>query len=176
MSSHGSQDFIGRAGKFMVVGAWIAILGLLTLFFAQWLEHERNPNRQLDARVQGATREVVLQRNRYGHYLASGSINGEPVTMLLDTGATQISVPGELAEQLDLEPGPAYRVSTANGTITVRGTRIDTLALGPIELRDVRAHINPYMAGDEVLLGMSALGNLEFSQRGERLTLRQILE
>lgn len=176
MASNRSQDYIGRTGKFMIVGAWALILGLLTLFFSHWQERDRNPNRELQARVDGASREVVLQRNRFGHYVATGSINGTPATFLLDTGATQISIPGGLAQDLNLKPGPAYDVSTANGTITVRGTRIATLALGPITLHDVRANINPYMDGDEVLLGMSALANLDFSQRGDRLTLRQNLQ
>lgn len=176
MTSNRSQDYIGRAGKFMIVGAWILILGLLTLFFSQWHAREYNPNRSLEARTTGGAREVILQRNRFGHYVASGRINGKSVTFLLDTGATQISVPGSLARELGLEPGAAFRVSTANGTITVRATRVDTLALGPIQLHDVRANINPYMDGDEVLLGMSALRSLEFSQRGDELTLRQVFQ
>lgn len=176
MNAPDPQDTVGRTGKFMIVGAWILVLGLLTLFFTQWQEREYNPNRDPQARLQDGQREVVLQRNRFGHYVASGSINGKDVTFLLDTGATHISVPGGLAQDLDLKPGPAYRVGTANGTITVRGTTVDSLSLGPIQLHDVRANINPYMEGDEVLLGMSALRNLEFSQRGDRLTLRQLFQ
>ncbi len=176
MIEHRSHDYIGRMAKFMIVGAWVLILALLTLFFSHWWEHERNPNRVLQTQIDGASRQVVLQRNRFGHYLATGAINGTPVTFLLDTGATQISIPGNLARDLGLKPGPAYGVSTANGTITVRGTWVPELSLGPIVLHDVRANINPYMDGDEVLLGMSALANLEFSQRGDRLTLKQMPE
>jgi predicted flap endonuclease-1-like 5' DNA nuclease len=36
---------------------------------------------------------VVLRRNRMGHYVARGSINGAPVTFLLDTGATAVALP-----------------------------------------------------------------------------------
>ncbi len=176
MTGDRSQDYIGRSAKFMIIGAWILGLALLTLFFSYWQERDRNPNQELQVRVNSGSREVVLQRNRFGHYVATGAINGTPATFLLDTGSTQISIPDELARTMNLEPGPAYGVSTANGNITVRGTRIATLSLGPITLHDVRANINPYMGGDEVLLGMSALANLEFSQRGDRLTLRQILE
>lgn len=176
MASNSSQDYIGRTGKIMIVGAWILVLGLLTLFFTHWQERELNPNPAPEGRIADGSREVVLQRNRFGHYVAGGTINGRDVTFLLDTGATHISVPGDLAQDLGLTPGPAYAVSTANGTITVHGTSVDTLELGPIRLRDVRANINPYMQGNEVLLGMSALRDLEFSQRGDRLTLRQFFE
>ncbi len=54
-------------------------------------------------------------------------------------------------------------------------TRIDTLRIGDIELRDVDAAIVPGMGGNEVLLGMSALRQLDFTQRGGELVLRQNL-
>ncbi len=89
------------------------------------------PTRYCKSQIDGASRQVVLQRNRFGHYVATGAINGTPVTFLLDTGSTQISIPGDLAHDLGLKPGPAYDVSTANGTITVRGTRIVHTLAGP---------------------------------------------
>jgi len=45
--------------------------------------------------------------------------------------------------------------------------------LGEILLHDVAALITPGMDGDEVLLGMSALKQLEFTQRDGTLVLRQ---
>lgn len=161
-----------RIGQVMTIGAWILLLALLTLFFSEWQERRINPNRELTVREQDGALEVVLQRNRFGHYLASGAIDGEPVTFLLDTGATTLSIPAAVARRLGLERGAPYRVSTANGTITVYATRIRRLELGPLVLRDIPAHVNPHMDGDEVLLGMSALRELEFTQRGDRLTLR----
>ena len=161
-----------RFGRIMIVAAWVVALAMLTLLFAHWQERENNPNRELTVRERDGTVEVVLQRNRFGHYVASGGIDGKPVTFLLDTGATTLSIPATTAGRLGLERGAPMRVTTANGTVTVYATRVATLSLGPIELRDVRAHINPHMEGDEVLLGMSALQHLELIQRGDRLTLR----
>jgi len=46
--------------------------------------------------------------------------------------------------------------------------------IGAIVLRGVRASINPAMQGNTVLLGMSALQHIEFTQRGDSLTLRYI--
>ena len=116
--------------------------------------------------------ELVLQRNRAGHYLLPGEINGRPVRLLLDTGATQVSVPARLAAELGLQAGAPASVLTANGAVVVRQTRIPRLAFGPFEFSDVAGHLNPGMQGDEVLLGMSALRHLEFTQRGDTLTLR----
>jgi aspartyl protease family protein len=45
--------------------------------------------------------------------------------------------------------------------------------LGAIGLVNVNAGIVPGMDGEEILLGMSALRQLDFSQRGGELILRQ---
>lgn len=163
-----------RLGKGMLVGGWVLLLGLLTLLFQSVLERQHNPN---DAPVgslsdRGA-REVVLVRNRVGHYLVTGAINGHPATFMVDTGATDVAVPKGLAERIGLQPGVAYTSRTANGPVTVRKTWIERLKIGNIELLDVQASILPSMSGDEVLLGMSALKSLELIQRGRQLTLRQ---
>jgi aspartyl protease family protein len=162
-----------RYAKVMTYGAWLLALGLLTAAFQHWLAGEANPNRHPhSARAEDAVL-VELQRNRYGHYQASGSINGSSVQFMLDTGATDVAVPGPLARRLGLRQGPAYTTQTANGTATAYATRLEQVRLGDIELRDVRASIIPAMGGDEVLLGMSVLKHLDFSQQGDTLTLKQ---
>lgn len=158
----------------MTVLAWIVVLGLLSALFSGWMEKLNNPNQQVTTvmRTDGV-REVVLQQNRAGHYVASGAINGNPVTFLLDTGATSVSVPASVADRLGLERGVRLRANTANGVITTYATRLDRVRLGDIELNNVRADINPHMRGDDVLLGMSFLRQLEFTQRDRELTIRQ---
>jgi aspartyl protease family protein len=174
MDQHGQQDPNHRLGRGMIFLGWAAALGLLTFLFSQYLDHARNPNQDVAYRVgEGGVREVDLDRNRQGHYVADGSINGQQVEFFLDTGATQVSVPGQVAKRLGLKPGLPYTVSTANGTVTVYATRLQRLQLGAIELHDVRADINPHMDGEEVLLGMSVLGRLEMVQRDGHLILRQ---
>jgi aspartyl protease family protein len=161
-------------GVGMTIAMWIVVLGLITLFFQSWQEKQYNPNQQLSLRESGdGVRELVLQRNRYGHYVATGEINQTPVVFLLDTGASDISVPAGLARQIGLKRGPAMRYQTANGAITVYATTLAKVDLGGIVLQQVRASINPNMEDDEVLLGMSFLKQLEFTQRGDSLTLRQ---
>jgi aspartyl protease family protein len=106
-----------------------------------------------------------------GHYVASGTLNGEPVVFLIDTGATNVAVPARLAKALKLKRGAAMRSQTANGAVTTYQTRIDEVRLGSIVMHNVRASINPGMDGNEVLLGMSFLRHLELRQRGRTLTL-----
>lgn len=161
-------------GRGMIVGAWVLVLALMTLFFNSWLEKEQNPNQNPFARVDDqGVREIKLVRNRGGHYVMNGRINGQTVVFFLDTGATDVVLPQSVAEQLGLEKGQPYTASTANGSITVYATRLDKVELGTIVLNDVRASINPHMDGEEILLGMTALKQLELVQQGKTLTLKQ---
>ena len=162
-----------RAGKVMLIFAWLAALLVATHFFAGWEERQRNPNQAPQSLRGNDFIEVQLASSRQGHYLAGGQINGQAVTFLLDTGATQVAVPQQLARSLGLQPGAAIMINTANGRATAHRTRLDSLHLGDIVLHDVAALIAPGMDGDEVLLGMSALKQLEFSQKGGTLVLRQ---
>ena len=156
-------------GRGMAWLASLALLGVLYLFFDGSLQARNNPNRALQI-APGA--ELVLQRSRDGHYVFPGEINGRPVSFLLDTGATLVSVPAHLAVGLGLVAGAQQQSVTANGTVLTRATQIGVLAFGPFKLSDVRASINPGMRDDQVLLGMSVLKQLEFTQRGDTLVLR----
>lgn len=161
-------------GRAFLWASWLILLGLLSWFFSGVLEHQRNPNQSLQTSVDaGGVREVVLQRNRFGHYVTSGAINGEAVEFLLDTGASDVSIPEGIARRLQLKPGAPRYYQTANGTITAYSTRLDELRIGGIVLRDVRASINPAVDDIGILLGMSVLKRLEFTQRGDTLILRQ---
>lgn len=176
MSNHsnGTEPPPGKSiGQGMMVVGWIVILGLLALVFGRWEEQQYNPNQQIESQRVGEQVVVELERNRWGHYVANGTINDKTVTYLLDTGATDVSVPGSLANKLNLKRGQRFTASTANGNISVYRTVIDKLTLGGITMYGVQASINPHMREDEVLLGMSVLQYLELKQSGNTLTLRQ---
>lgn len=158
----------------MFVIAWLLLFGLLALFFSYWSNKQNNPNRQLQTVTTADNyRQVTLQANRQNHYVFDGQINGVTVEFLLDTGSSHVSIPGKIAEQLKLPRGIPLQVSTANGVVTVYATEIQSLKIGEIELQQVRADINPYMRSSQVLLGMSALRDLGFSQQGGKLMLWQ---
>jgi len=163
-----------KIGRGMLIASFALILAGLTLFFDGQLDKQLNPNRQpRSSESSSGVREVVLQQNRQGHYVSGGLVNGIPVTFLLDTGATDVAIPVKIAQQAGLDRGYATRASTANGIVTVYSTQIKELTFGNITLRDIDASITPSMTGDIILLGMSALKEVEFTQRGSTLTLRQ---
>jgi aspartyl protease family protein len=162
-----------RAGRVLMVLAWCAALFLATRFFGQWEERQQNPNVVVSSELGDGFVEVKLIGNGQGHFVASGHINGQPVNFMLDTGATDVAIPAQLAQRLKLEQGFGVTLSTANGRTEGYRTRVDRLQLGDIVLRDVRAIVVPGLDGDQVLLGMSALNKLEFTQRGGTMLLRQ---
>ncbi len=175
MSDENQQPPGKRVGQGMLIASCALGLIALTYLFDNWLAGEANPNRNpTSLQLQDGVREVLLERNRQGHYVASGHINSVPVTFLLDTGATDVAIPATIADRAGLQAGAAQQAFTANGAVRTFSTVVSSLEIGNIELRDVRASITPSMAGDIILLGMSALQHVEFSQRGNILTLRQI--
>ena len=162
-----------RAGRVLLILAWCAGLFLATRFFGEWEARRENPNSAVTSQQGAGYIEVKLVSNGQGHFVASGQINGQPATFMLDTGATDVAIPVALAERLGLEKGAPVTLSTANGRSQGYRTRLERLQLGDIVLRDVRALIAPGLDGEQVLLGMSALKQLEFTPRGGTMLLRQ---
>jgi len=164
-----------RVGMTMLIACCVIGLGMLTLLFDGLLERRQNPNRNPDSQLgTDGSISVTLQRNPQGHYVVNGYIDGEAAIFLLDTGATDVVVPQELATAVGLERGYPTRAATANGELVVYSAVIDRLQIADITLSGVRASINPAMYGNTVLLGMSALRHIEFTQRGNTLTLRYL--
>ena len=162
-----------RIGKTMLMIGWgIVLIGLVAIF-GQWEKNQYNPNRNITGSATDSERAVSLERNRYGHYVTAGKVNSKPVVFMLDTGATNVAIPQGIATKLGLKRGPAHQVMTANGVTRAYRTQITQLQVGSIILFDVRASITPGMTGSEILLGMSALKQLDFSQSGNTLTLVQ---
>ena len=164
-----------KMGVGMFVLAWIALIVLLVGFFHQQLSHQFNPNQQLQSQTSSpGINEVILEPNRQHHYILNGLINGHSVVFLLDTGATDVVIPQHMAQKLQLKVGRKQYASTANGTISVYSTQLNSIDIGGIVLTNIRASINPAMKEEVILLGMSALREIEFAQRGDTLLLRQL--
>ena len=162
-----------RAGKVLMILAWAAALFLATRYFGEWEDRQENPNTVVTSQRGDGYIEVQLVGNRQGHFVSTGKINDQAVQFLLDTGATDVAIPGKVADTLQLQRGAPVWVSTANGRSQGFRTSIERLQLGDIVLNNVRALVAPGLDGEQVLLGMSAMKQLEFTQRGGNLLLRQ---
>jgi aspartyl protease family protein len=160
-----------KIGIMFTLGGWILGFLLLALGFSKVLGHQANPNQSVASSDSNEFKQITLTRNNRGHYVFDGEINQNPVTFLVDTGATITSIPAHLKDQLKLNAGAAFLVSTANGTATAYRTRLNELRMGSIILNDVRASLNPGLS--DILLGMNVLKNMELTQRGNELVIRQ---
>jgi len=161
-------------GVGMLIIAMLMGLGLLTQFFQKALDKQYNPNQTIHtSQIDNNFIEISLTRNRSGHYIGTGQINGKKSIFLLDTGATYVAIPEQQYQRLGLKKGRQMQLSTANGRSIGYQTNIASLTLGKIHLVNVKAVITPNL--EEILLGMSVLKQLEFTQRGNKLTIRQVL-
>lgn len=161
----------------MTVLAWISFMALFGFYFSDLLDKQNNPNQKLSTEYTADQfREVTLQRNRSGHYVTDGKLNGLPVVFMLDTGATGVAIPGPIATALNIKRGSAHAVNTANGTGKAYATRVQSVSVGEIRLENVSASIVPGYVSEEILLGMSFLRHIEFTQRGDTLVLKQAID
>lgn len=117
---------------------------------------------------------MTLMADARGHFVAPGSINGEPMRFLVDTGATFVSLGAADARRarIDASKGTPGMTMTANGTARVWRVRVANVKLGNITLHDVDATVHEHDM-PIVLLGMSFLNRMEMRRDGTSLTLIQ---
>jgi len=172
-----NRDFTSRTGTAMMAVAWILFMFILFGGFDYLISNRINPNQNIVTNeyylANGLQKEIVLERNVYGHYVTSGTINDHEVVFLLDTGATEIAVPESLANDIGLTKKQRIVVKTANGNARAYRTRIASVGIGDIKLYDLNATILTNMPGKEILLGMNFLKHLEITQKGKTLTIKQ---
>lgn len=116
---------------------------------------------------------VLLPANEQGQFVVKGKINGgSPVNMMVDTGASLVTIPASIANELGIDyrrGRPAYS-STANGIVHSYLIRLDSVKIGELELIQVDASVSE---GEFpiVLLGMSFLKRLRMVREGEQMIL-----
>ena len=121
-------------------------------------------------------RETLLKADARGQYAADALINGVPVRMLVDTGASDVVVSASTAARLGLRPstGAERLIMTANGRSTAAPARLAQLSFGGLYMNDVAALVLKPEAGEVNLLGESFLKRLvSVEQRDGLLILRQ---
>lgn len=105
-----------------------------------------------------------LRAEADGHYYARAEINGRPLDVMVDTGASMVALTYEDAEQAGLRLRPSdftARVSTANGMAAVAPVTLDRVSIGRITVRNVRAAVCERGRLEKTLLGMSFLSRLD---------------
>jgi len=122
----------------------------------------------------GERQSVSLTADARGHFAAAGSLNGYPMTFLVDTGATTIAISATEAKRigLDYKAGQAAGVNTAAGVVPAWRVKLNTVKVGGIALNQVDGMV--VETGLSMpLLGMSFLNRMEMKRDGQTMTLTQ---
>jgi clan AA aspartic protease (TIGR02281 family) len=119
--------------------------------------------------------EYVVEAEANGHFVIDATVDGVPITFLLDTGASDIVLTLDDARQLGFAPRTlefSQRFQTANGVVRGAPVRLRELRIGQFSLYDQVASVNEAPLAIS-LLGMRFLDQLS-SYRVEdgRLILR----
>jgi len=123
-----------------------------------------------------ATEEVQIWRNTQGMYATTGSINGLPVSLLVDTGASQVAMNAAQARRLGIDYrviGRPAAITTASRLEPAWAVTLDSVKVGDIELSNVEGVVLEGAQPQTVLLGMSYLGRLEIRNDGRLMTLQR---
>jgi aspartyl protease family protein len=115
-----------------------------------------SPGRQFD-------RTVEIRAASNGHFHTTAHVNGRPIDVMVDTGATMVALTWEDARQAGLflkNEDFRHKVSTANGSARVATVTLDSVSIGDITVRNVRAAVAEPGKLQTTLLGMTFLGEL----------------
>ena len=124
----------------------------------------------------GSGGEVTIARRMDGTFVVSGRANSRDLRFIFDTGASTVVLTADSAQALGLPAATlAYTVpvATANGRTMAAPVTLDSISVGSITERRVRALVARPGALRENLLGMTFLERLaSYEVRGNRLILR----
>jgi aspartyl protease family protein len=118
--------------------------------------------------------KVVLSAGSGGHFVTQGQINGRAVQLVVDTGASMVSLSVTDAERVGLnyKAGQAVQMSTANGVIPGWRLKLASVRVGDVVVYDVDAIVSagamPY-----VLLGNSFLARFQMTIINDQMVLEK---
>jgi aspartyl protease family protein len=117
-----------------------------------------------------------LEAEPSGHFVTEADINGAPIQVLVDTGATAVALSYEDARKAGLKPSSLdfnVPVSTANGIGKAARVKLRHVMIDNVKVRDVDGLVLQEGVMKGTLLGMSFLSRLRsFSIENGRLVLK----
>jgi aspartyl protease family protein len=133
------------------------------------------PKQQADNPSQGRSTRIAADAR--GHFIAKARLNGRPVDVLVDTGATLVAINESTARRIGLKLSATdfkYKVNTANGQTMAAAANIGEIEIGRVIAHDVQASVLKDSALEGILLGMSFLNKLKRVEvAGGQLVLTQ---
>ena len=171
-------ESLRQAGMWLVI-ILLLVTGYLYRFDLQDLGNRLSagliPGRAVLTTSAGGEQILVIHKGMSGHYEADVTIDGTPLRMLVDTGASSVVLSYEDAMRLGINPDNlvfSIDVSTANGRALAAPVTLREVAIGPIIRGTVRGMVTEQGRLDQSLLGMSfleTLGSIEITRDELRL-------
>ena len=118
---------------------------------------------------------VRIPRGDSGMYHTVGTINGQSVEFLVDTGATTVAMNDATARTLgiDYRAGSRGLVETASGVTEAYAVTLREVGIGSIRLPNVQAVVIRGAQPSRALLGMSFLSRTQIEHAQDALVLRR---
>lgn len=164
---HNRQDKSAQFGGFFLVCSFLTFVVLITLVINNTLYKKKKPILISD----GAARTLVITRSADNHFHIDAKLNNITIELLIDTGASYLTIAQELANKLQLNVSGTITAETANGDIAGSIATIDNLNISGIILQDVKVMIVPNMPLDRGLLGINVLKHFNIVQNATEMAL-----
>jgi aspartyl protease family protein len=120
-----------------------------------------------------AANTLVYPANEQGHVIVEAVINGAPMRLLVDTGASLVSLTAADARAAGISRAELvfdHLVNTANGAVRVARVTLREVRIGQLSIDDVPAAVLDNL--NVSLLGMSFLSRVQsYEMRDGKLTI-----
>lgn len=124
----------------------------------------------------GKQATLTVAPNSRGMYFVNGSINGFQVEMLVDTGATLVSMNRNVAKRIGINyklDGEKSFSQTASGISETYIVTLKKVKVGDLELRDVVGSVHDSDFPAIILLGNSFLSKFDMQREGRVLKIQK---
>ena len=111
--------------------------------------------------------QTSIARGADGHYRVVGSVAGQSMQFLVDTGASSVALNEAQARRLGVDyrvQGEPMVVSTANGRAKAWRIKLPQVKVGPLEVLGVEAFVLEGDGSVDALLGMSFLNRVRWHE------------
>ena len=175
----GSMVYFSRANKSAVMKSLFGWLAIVSVTFGLYTMGKGDTYTTMadisPSRDVTQTGEMMVERQRDGHFWIMTQINGKNLPMMVDTGASMVVLSKQDARRMGIKLDELRFTgssSTANGRVAFARTRLDSFKIGHLNFNNFVVTVNGgAMQGS--LLGLDALDQFtSYEMRGDMMILR----
>ncbi len=155
-----------RLAPLIIIAFWLVVMAMVYTGITHFSKAK--------PQVVSSLGELVLTRERDGHFYADGDVNGQSVRFLVDTGASLVVIDQALANRAGLDTGEPMIFNTANGQLKGYAAPNAVVRIGPLTISNIRVGVGLNAGfGAQALLGQNFLSKFDVSISGQEMILRK---